>query len=85
MGAPIASTVESTYNASAASPAMTPVTPTEKENEQVKSAEQAEKEGGDTFIAISVSDPQKIGDGMSAYMSYKITTNTNIPFFRYVK
>ncbi|CAL4097654.1 unnamed protein product, partial [Meganyctiphanes norvegica] len=46
------------------------------------SAEQLERDGGDEFIEIQVSDPQKIGDGMSSYMAYKITTKTNISYFK---
>jgi sorting nexin-1/2 len=30
-----------------------------------------ERESGDTFIEISVEDPQKIGDGMHSYLAYK--------------
>ncbi|XP_063842872.1 sorting nexin-2-like isoform X20 [Scylla paramamosain] len=43
---------------------------------------QAEGDGGDEFIQITVSDPQKIGDGMSSYMAYKVTTKTNVSYFR---
>ena len=43
---------------------------------------QIERESGDDFIEISVSDPQKIGDGMGAYMAYKVTTKTNINYFK---
>lgn len=28
-------------------------------------------EAGDAFIEISVSDPQKVGDGMGSYLAYK--------------
>lgn len=31
-----------------------------------------EDEGDDQFIEIKVTDPQKIGDGMSAYIAYKV-------------
>ncbi|XP_074650691.1 sorting nexin-2-like [Tubulanus polymorphus] len=42
-----------------------------------------EEESGDKFnIDISVTDPSKVGDGMGAYMSYKVITKTNIPTFR---
>ncbi|KAL7741105.1 hypothetical protein ACLKA6_018138 [Drosophila palustris] len=37
---------------------------------------------GDYFIQIAVSDPQKVGDGMSSYLAYKVTTKTNIPKFK---
>ncbi|TNM90057.1 sorting nexin-2 isoform X1 [Takifugu flavidus] len=42
-----------------------------------------EEEGGDSFdINISVSDPEKIGDGMNAYMAYKVTTKTSMALFK---
>lgn len=33
-------------------------------------------------IEISVSDPKKVGDGMNAYVVYKVTTRTNVKIFR---
>ena len=34
-----------------------------------------EEESGDQFgIEISVTDPKKMGDGMNAYMAYKVNT-----------
>ncbi|XP_068578939.1 sorting nexin-1a [Cebidichthys violaceus] len=45
--------------------------------------EEEEEEQEDKFeIAISVKDPEKIGDGMNAYMAYKVTTQTPLPMFR---
>jgi sorting nexin-1/2 len=42
-----------------------------------------EEESGDQYsIEISVTDPKKIGDGMTAYMAYKVITKTTIPSFR---
>ncbi|TDH13197.1 hypothetical protein EPR50_G00055540 [Perca flavescens] len=42
-----------------------------------------EEDGGDSFdIHISVSDPEKVGDGMNAYMAYKVTTKTSISLFK---
>uniref|UniRef100_A0A3P9Q013 Sorting nexin-2 n=1 Tax=Poecilia reticulata TaxID=8081 RepID=A0A3P9Q013_POERE len=42
-----------------------------------------EEEGGDSFdIHISVSDPEKIGDGMNAYMAYKVTTKSSMSLFK---
>ena len=35
-------------------------------------------EDRDKFINIVLSDPHKIGDGMGAYMVYKISTSVNI-------
>lgn len=39
-------------------------------------------EDRDEFIEISITEPQKVGDGMGAYMAYRITTKTNIPLFK---
>ena len=39
-------------------------------------------ESGDEFIEIKVTSPHKVGDGMSSYMAYKITTNTNLTYFK---
>ncbi|KAL6106380.1 snx1 [Pungitius sinensis] len=45
--------------------------------------EEEEEEQEDKFeINISVKDPEKIGDGMNAYMAYKVTTQTPLPMFR---
>ncbi|XP_054633073.1 sorting nexin-1a [Dunckerocampus dactyliophorus] len=42
-----------------------------------------EEEEEDKFdIAISVTDPEKIGDGMNAYMAYKVCTQTTMSMFR---
>lgn len=30
-----------------------------------------ERESGDSFIEITVEEPQKIGDGMNSYLAYK--------------
>ncbi|XP_041650909.1 sorting nexin-1a [Cheilinus undulatus] len=45
--------------------------------------EMEEEEQEDKFeIFVSVKDPEKIGDGMNAYMAYKVTTQTTLPMFR---
>ncbi|KAM3609514.1 uncharacterized protein V6R79_016131 [Siganus canaliculatus] len=45
--------------------------------------EEEEEEDDDKFdIFVSVKDPEKIGDGMNAYMAYKVTTETTLPMFR---
>ncbi|XP_030281247.1 sorting nexin-1a [Sparus aurata] len=45
--------------------------------------EEEEEELEDKFeIFISVKDPEKIGDGMNAYMAYKVSTQTTLPMFR---
>ncbi|XP_078589446.1 sorting nexin-2-like isoform X2 [Branchiostoma floridae x Branchiostoma japonicum] len=58
----------------------------EKSKEEVgytSFAQIEEEESGDQFaLDIKVHDPGKIGDGMGAYMSYKVTTQTSIPAFR---
>ncbi|XP_042203536.1 sorting nexin-2-like [Homarus americanus] len=65
-------------------PSITPAAPTPVSSMAVSrpSPEQLESESGDEFIQISVSDPQKIGEGISSYMAYKVTTKTNITYFR---
>lgn len=40
------------------------------------------EEEEEPFIEITITDPQKIGDGMGAYMAYKVITKTNIAFFK---
>ncbi|XP_074533380.1 sorting nexin-1a isoform X2 [Halichoeres trimaculatus] len=45
--------------------------------------EEEEEEEKDKFeIFVSVKDPEKIGDGMNAYMAYKVATQTTLPMFR---
>ncbi|XP_034847331.1 sorting nexin-2-like [Mirounga leonina] len=40
------------------------------------------KSNGDVFdIEIGVSDPEKVGDGMNAYMAYRATTKTSLSMF----
>ena len=34
------------------------------------------------YIEIEVTDPRKCGDGMGSYILYKVTTRTNLRFFR---
>ncbi|XP_008292762.1 sorting nexin-1a [Stegastes partitus] len=49
--------------------------------EELEEEEEAELE--DKFdILVSVKDPEKIGDGMNAYMAYKVSTQTTLPLFR---
>ncbi|XP_041105486.1 sorting nexin-2-like isoform X2 [Polyodon spathula] len=77
------------------SPAITPVTPTALVTPRVepksisvpamfeRSKEELEEEAnGDSFdMEIVVSDPEKVGDGMNAYMAYKVTTKTSLTIF----
>ncbi|XP_016363014.1 sorting nexin-2 [Sinocyclocheilus anshuiensis] len=66
------------------SPAVTPVTINPRADVFDRSPDQDEdeEENRDTFdIQISVSDPEKVGDGMNAYMAYKVTTKTSLSIF----
>uniref|UniRef100_A0A6Q2Z0N0 Sorting nexin-2 n=1 Tax=Esox lucius TaxID=8010 RepID=A0A6Q2Z0N0_ESOLU len=74
------------------SPAITPVTPTTMLTPRMdlgaadmfeRSLDEIEEDNnGDTFdIHIAVSDPEKVGDGMNAYMGYKVTTKTSMTIF----
>ncbi|XP_055682655.1 sorting nexin-2 [Lutzomyia longipalpis] len=36
----------------------------------------------DQYIEITVSEPQKMGDGIGSFIAYKVTTNTNIMKFK---
>ena len=42
-----------------------------------------ENEEDDKFpIVISVSEPQKVGDGLQAFVQYKVLTETSLPIFK---
>jgi sorting nexin-1/2 len=41
-----------------------------------------EDEDKDKFLEISLSDPSKVGEGISSYMVYKLTCKTNFPMFK---
>nr|XP_046212919.1 sorting nexin-1a isoform X2 [Oncorhynchus gorbuscha] len=42
-----------------------------------------EEEVEDRFeLNISITNPEKVGDGMNAYMAYKVSTQTTLPMFR---
>lgn len=43
---------------------------------------QPKKETTDQFIEVTVTDPQKVGDGIGAYVAYKVVTRTNMPLFK---
>lgn len=48
----------------------------EKEQEE-------EDEGEDTFeLEITIGNPEKVGDGMSSYMTYSVKTKTTMPDFK---
>ncbi|XP_053497851.1 sorting nexin-1a [Ictalurus furcatus] len=45
--------------------------------------QEEEEEKEDKFdLNISVTNPEKVGDGMNAYMAYKVSTQTTLPMFR---
>ena len=51
--------------------------------EQPQEEEEDEDEARDTFeMEISISNPEKVGDGMSAYLAYEVTTKTTNPKFK---
>ena len=41
-----------------------------------------ELDSGDDFMYISVTDPNKVGEGMSSFMAYKVVTRTNSNYFK---
>ncbi|XP_048828161.1 sorting nexin-1-like isoform X1 [Brienomyrus brachyistius] len=46
-------------------------------------AELEEEESEDKFeLNISITNPEKVGDGMNAYMAYQVSTQTSLPMFR---
>ncbi|VDI17930.1 sorting nexin-2-like isoform X1 [Mytilus galloprovincialis] len=47
-----------------------------------KPSKEEEEEEDEFTIDIKVSDPQKMGDGMGAYMVYRVRTKTSVPAFR---
>jgi len=64
---------------SSPSPAtMQPQTLTSFHEEEAK----RELEGGDEFIQVKVTSPHKVGDGMSSYMAYTVSTTTNLSYFK---
>nr|XP_020461529.1 sorting nexin-1 [Monopterus albus] len=42
-----------------------------------------EEEAKDSFdVDVAVTNPEKIGDGMNAYVAYKVSTRTSLPMFK---
>ena len=59
-----------------AEPAPAPAKVQEEEEEE-------EEESGDQFkLDVSISDPEKVGEGMGAYIAYNVTTKTTMPSFK---
>ncbi|XP_055352082.1 sorting nexin-2-like [Paramacrobiotus metropolitanus] len=40
------------------------------------------KEEDDKFVTVTVSEPQKVNEGLQAYVQYKVSTETNLAVFR---
>ncbi|XP_011310837.1 sorting nexin-2-like isoform X1 [Fopius arisanus] len=49
---------------------------------QVQQMEEIPTETTDAFLQITITSPQKIGEGMGAYVAYRVETKTNMPIFR---
>ena len=43
---------------------------------------QVPTESSDQFLEITVTSPQKMGDGMGSYVAYKVETKTNMQIYR---
>lgn len=68
-------------SASASAPA--PSVSASASKPQPKTLEELEEEVEDKFeLNISITNPEKVGDGMNAYMAYKVSTQTTLPMFR---
>ncbi|XP_067235887.1 sorting nexin-1a [Chanodichthys erythropterus] len=70
--------VKPSVSAPAASVASSSSKPPSKTLEELE-----EEESEDKFdLNISVTNPEKVGDGMNAYMAYKVSTQTSLTMFR---
>ncbi|XP_069137674.1 sorting nexin-2-like isoform X2 [Argopecten irradians] len=59
------------------------VTSTSKTSSSTKTAKEEVDDGANEHtLVIRVTEPQKMGDGMSAYMVYRVITKTSIPDFQ---
>jgi sorting nexin-1/2 len=38
--------------------------------------------GDDQYVKVSITEPQKMGEGMGAYMAYRVCTQTNMQFYK---
>nr|XP_020029669.1 sorting nexin-1 isoform X3 [Castor canadensis] len=80
--------LDSTQNNQKKVPAkmLVPVPPqeaTSSSKSQLSYEELEEEEQEDQFdLTVGITDPEKIGDGMNAYVAYKVTTQTSLPMFR---
>jgi len=53
-----------------------------REKLNIGRADVTEDEAAAQYLHVSVSDPHKVGDGISSYMAYKVLTRTNLHCFR---
>ncbi|KAM4829222.1 sorting nexin-1 [Thomomys bottae] len=80
--------LDSTQNNQKKGPAKTLISPppqeaTNSSRPQPSYEELEEEEQEDHFdLTVGITDPEKIGDGMNAYVAYKVTTQTTLPMFR---
>ncbi|ERE75734.1 sorting nexin-1 isoform 1 [Cricetulus griseus] len=80
--------LDSTHNNQKMMPAKTlsshaPSEATNSAKTQPTYEELEEEEQEDQFdLTVGITDPEKIGDGMNAYVAYKVTTQTSLPMFR---
>ncbi|KAI4466970.1 sorting nexin [Holotrichia oblita] len=44
--------------------------------------EEVEAASGDQFINITITEPQKIGEGMGSYLAYRVCTSTDMSIFK---
>ncbi|XP_032088766.1 sorting nexin-1-like [Thamnophis elegans] len=64
-------------------PSLEKPTPSSSKPQSKTEEELEEEEQEDQFeLSVGVSDPEKIGDGMNAYVAYKVSTQTTLPMFR---
>ncbi|XP_076984285.1 sorting nexin-1 isoform X2 [Tamandua tetradactyla] len=79
--------LDSTQNNQKKVPAKTLISLPSQEATSSKSQQSCEEleeeEQEDQFdLTVGITDPEKIGDGMNAYVAYKVTTQTSLPMFR---
>ncbi|GLV43424.1 Sorting nexin 1 [Carabus blaptoides fortunei] len=72
----------STLKISDSKPEMETVPISNSNSVRTPTMEEVEVEGGDQFLEISISESQKIGDGMGAYVAYRVSTRTNMLLFK---
>ncbi|XP_012285320.1 sorting nexin-2 [Orussus abietinus] len=49
---------------------------------QSHSLNEVQTDSSDLFLKITITSPQKIGEGIGAYVSYRVETKTNMPIFK---